>query len=62
LGIKSKAKGALGCWIVIAEWEYKDKWHIKEVKTAKVDGKIIKADTWYILQNGEFIESEAANG
>ena len=57
LGIKGKAKGALGCWIVCAEWEIKnDGWHIECVKAAAVDGKRIKADTWYMLKDGEFVE------
>ena len=57
LGIEGKAKGALGCWIVCAEWEGKsDGWHIKCVKAAAVDGERIKADTWYMLQDGEFVE------
>ena len=58
LGIKGKAKGALGCWIVCAEWENKTGgWHIKCVKAAAVDGERIKADTWYMLQDGEFVEA-----
>ena len=58
LGIKGKAKGALGCWIVCAEWERKNKgWHIKCVKAAAVDGEKIKADTWYMLKDGEFVEA-----
>ena len=59
LGIEGKAKGALGCWIVCAEWEIKnDGWHIKCVKAAAVDGEKIKADTWYILKDGEFVEAD----
>lgn len=58
LGIEGKAKGALGCWIVCAEWESKNKgWHIKCVKAAAVDGERIKADTWYMLKDGEFVEA-----
>lgn len=58
LGIEGKAKGALGCWIVCAEWEIKnDGWHIKCVKAAAVDGERIKADTWYMLEDGEFVEA-----
>ena len=58
LGIEGKAKGALGCWIVCAEWENKNEgWHIKCVKAAAVDGENIKADTWYMLQDGEFVEA-----
>ena len=57
IGIGGKAKGALGCWIVCAEWENKNKgWHIKCVKAAAVDGENIKADTWYMLKDGEFVE------
>lgn len=57
LGIEGKAKGALGCWIVCTEWENKNEgWHIKCVKAAAVDGENIKADTWYMLKNGEFVE------
>ena len=57
-GIKSSAKGSLGCYIVLAEW-YRDgcgNWHIKHVQSAKVDGEKIKADTFYTLKNGEFVE------
>ena len=57
LGIEGKAKGALGCWIVCAEWENKNEgWHIKCVKAVAVDGETIKADTWYTLRDGEFVE------
>ena len=58
LGIDSKAKGALGCWIVIAEWESDEKfnWHRKDVQCFKVDGEKIKSDTWYKLKNGELVE------
>ena len=59
LGIEGKAKGALGCWIVCAEWESKNtSWHIKCVKAAAVDGKNIKSDTWYMLKDGEFVEAD----
>ena len=59
-GIKSRAKGSLGCYIVLAEW-YRNEcgsWHIKHVQSAKVDGVKIKADTFYALKNGEFVEVE----
>ena len=55
IGYKSKAKGALGCWIVLAEWD-EDGEHIIDVRSTKVDGDIIKADTWYILKDGKFVE------
>jgi hypothetical protein len=59
MGYQSKAKGALDCWIVLAEWFRDDNrnWHIKTVRTAKVDGKKIKADTFYMLVDGKFIEA-----
>ena len=43
---------------MLVEWEQGKKydWHIKEVKSAKVDGKKIKADTFYQLKDGEFVE------
>ena len=57
-GVESRAKGSLGCYIVLAEW-YQDEahdWHIKHVESAKVDGEKIKADTFYILRDGKFKE------
>jgi hypothetical protein len=58
IGYQSKAKGALGCWIVLSEWTRDDNgdWHIVDVKSAKVDGKTILADTWYKLVDGQFVE------
>ena len=57
-GFECKAKGALGCAICCAE---RGKWDgemypILAVKAAIVDGEMIKADTWYMLKNGEFVE------
>lgn len=57
-GYKSKAKAAIGCAIVIAE---RGEWNgeaypLLAVKAAIVDGEIIKADTWYTVENGEFVE------
>ena len=56
LGIGSKAKAALGGWIVISEWAYNRGWHRIALRSAQVDGEKIKADTWYTLKNGEFEE------
>ena len=59
IGYESKARGALGCWIVLSEWgKIDDKHHIIDVKSVKVDGDKIKADTWYILENGEFKQKD----
>ena len=55
-GYESKAKGALGCWLVLAERDNKD--HILGVKAIKVDGGRIKADTFYMLKDGEVVEYE----
>ena len=55
LGFACKAKGAKGCWLVLAERN--GDWNILAVKAAKVDGKKIKADTYYILKNGKFEEA-----
>ena len=58
-GINGKAKACLGSWIMLAEWELKnDNWHIAAVKTAQIDGEKLKADTWYMLKNGEFEKVE----
>lgn len=59
LGMDSKAKGALGCWIVIAEWEIDKEfnWHRKDVQCFKVDGENIKPDIWYKLKNGNLVEA-----
>ena len=58
-GYFGKAKGALGCWIACAEWAKDESGnrHPVDFRTAKVDGKDIKADTWYRLQNGKFVEA-----
>ena len=58
-GHKSKAKAKIGSWITLAEWEWSDeKKHNVPVcvKTEYVDGENIKADTWYQLKNGKFVE------
>ena len=57
IGYKSKAKGALGCWLVLAEWDDEGT-YIIDVQCRKVDGENIKADTWYQLIGGEFKEVE----
>lgn len=55
-GDEGRAKGALGCYIVVAERD--DEYKLLDVKATKVDGDIIKADTYYMLVNGEFVEVE----
>ena len=54
-GNNVRVKGGLGAVLVIAE-EQSDSYEIKEWKAAVVDGETIKADTWYTLKDGEFME------
>ena len=59
-GKDSKAKGSLGCWIILTErgeWDG-DTYPILDVKSFKVDGEVIKADTWYKLIDGKAVEVE----
>jgi hypothetical protein len=58
VGIESKAKAIKGTWIVLSEWKIKDnKYHRIDVQAKIVDGKKIKADTFYILKNGKFTKA-----
>ena len=57
-GYKSKAKGAIGCWIVLTERD--DEMHILDVKAVRVDGDKIKPDTFYMLSGGEIVEADNA--
>ena len=57
-GVECKAKGALGCAICCVErgeWDG-ETFPITAVRAAIVDGETIKADTWYKLVSGEFVE------
>ena len=56
-GINSKIKGKLGNWITLAEWKYNMGEYIPVcVKSAQIDGKNLKEDTYYKLEDGEFKE------
>ena len=55
-GRKSKAAGALGCWLVLTERD--DNMNIINVKAIKVDGEKIKANIFYMLEDGEIKEAE----
>lgn len=58
-GCNSKAKAAIGSWITLAEWRrIEGVWKPICVKTEQVDGKRIKADTYYKLIDGKFEEVE----
>ena len=59
MGYNSKAKGALGCFLVLAEWsEVNGEYHIVDVKAVKVDGTNIKEGTYYTLVDGLFVEAD----
>ena len=55
-GQNSLAKGTLGNWIVVSERG--NSGDIVDAKLARVDGEIIKPDTWYTLRNGKIMEAE----
>ena len=59
-GVEGKAKGALGCYIILAEWGSDENGYRKlmSVKSHKVDGEVIKPNIFYVLKNGEFVEAE----
>ena len=60
-GYESKAKGCIGAHIVCAEWKYdkfNNDWFFVGAKMSIVDGVKIKADTYYTLRDGEFVEVE----
>ena len=52
------AKGGIHSVIVLTEWRYDTNGNYVPiaVKAAIVDGVRIKADTWYRIENGEFVE------
>ena len=54
-GAHSKARGVLGCYLVLTE--YADGGKLLWAKIAKVDGTAIKENVWYTLKNGEFEEA-----
>ena len=64
-GYHGKAKGVLGSYLVLADWEgdeddywHQNLWQLKGAKMVQVDGKEIKPDTFYTMRNGEIIEAE----
>jgi hypothetical protein len=54
LGSNGMAKGPKGGWLVLSE--IGDDLKIKAVGVARVDGKKIKADTYYQIKGGKFVE------
>ena len=54
-GENVQVKGGIGAILVIAE-ERDDTYDIVDWKAVVVDGEVVKADTWYRLENGELVE------
>ena len=54
-GNNVQVKGGIGAILVIAE-EKEDTYDIVDWKAVVVDGEVVKADTWYRLENGELVE------
>lgn len=57
-GIGAKAKGAVGSYLIIADWRRDGSWHRAGFALGFVDGSKIKADTWYVAMNGKLVESQ----
>jgi hypothetical protein len=60
IGIGNTIKGSVGCWITLAEYRYDydlERYIPLCVKSAQIDGVLLKADTWYKLSAGEFVEN-----
>ena len=62
-GYKSKAKGVIGSFLVLSDWEGDEErtrdpncWKLKGAKMVRVDGEKIKPDTWYTMENGEIVQ------
>lgn len=58
-GYQSKARAGLGSAIILCE---RGKWNgrtypLINIKAAIIDGEKLKADTYYTLKNGEFVEA-----
>ena len=61
VGRDTRAKGSLGSWIVLTQCHKSvedGQDYIDLVKVARVDGKRIKADTWYTLKEGKFVVAD----
>ncbi len=56
---RSIAKGGLGSVLVLVERQTTHPYAIIAFKAEQVDGKRIKADQWYKLVDGEFVETES---
>ena len=71
-GKRSKAKGVLGSYLVIADWRYDGKckigtydcfsdtyhWHLHKPIAIQIDGKEYLPDTWYTVKDGKVVVAE----
>ena len=58
IGWNNRAKAKNGCWIVLAEWEWIDNIQTPVcVKTGKIGEDGLKADVYYKLEGGKFVEA-----
>ena len=55
-GCAPMARGGIGAVLVLVE-EPSSSYNIAHWKAVEVDGKTVKADTWYRLKNGELMEA-----
>ena len=53
-GHAGKAKGKIGSWIVLTEWEN----GVPNVVARRIDGVEVKEDVWYKLENGVLVEAQ----
>ena len=53
-GADPKAKGGIGAVLVLVKTD--DDGEIEILKTAKVDGEKVKADTWYTVKGARLAE------
>lgn len=54
-GKNARVMGVKGSYLVLTEWN-EDSTELICAKIERVDGEKIKSDTWYRLENGEFVE------
>ena len=47
----------MGSYLILTEWS-SDSTTLLSARMERVDGDTIKADTWYTLKGGEFVEVE----
>ena len=63
IGINGLIRGKIGCWVTLAEYEEEKedgRYFMKCVcvKSAYIDGEILKENVWYKLSDGKFVEVE----